>query len=227
MTDPAARQRIQMAAPRSAEAAVTEALRTAIRQGILAPGERLAQADLAGQLGVSRIPLRDALRRLEMEGIVRIDGRRGAWVTRLRAEDLSEIYEMRLILETRCMQYAVDALSDEDVEEVVAMSERMDRDDLSPLEGYNARRTFYAHLYRSAARPRIRRTILQLRDNVDRYHILSDRAHSHRAHSELRHRIRERDGTGAAAIIRSHLEDSRDDLLATMDTSHSTNGEGD
>jgi DNA-binding GntR family transcriptional regulator len=69
---------LAMEPPRSAEEAVTDALRQAIREGVLAPGQRLAQADLAEQLGVSRIPLRDALRRLEAEALVHIDGRRGA-----------------------------------------------------------------------------------------------------------------------------------------------------
>ena len=217
MTQLRPRRPIQITAPRSAEAAVTDALRAAIRQGVLAPGERLAQAELAEQLGVSRIPLRDALRRLEMEGVVHIDGRRGAWVTRLAAADIEEIYEMRLILETRCVEYAVDALSDADVEVYIARSEEMDRLDVNPLDGYTVRRSFYSELYRCAKRPRMRSMVLQLRDNVDRYHILSDRAHSHVAHEELRGRIRARDGAGGAAIMRSHLEESRDDLLATID----------
>lgn len=217
MTEAAPRQAIRMAAPRSAEDAVTEALRTAIRQGVLAPGERLAQAELAEQLGVSRIPLRDALRRLEMEGVVHIDGRRGAWVTRLGSRDISEIYEMRLILETRCVRYAVDALDDDDIDSIIALSEEMDRHDLSPVDGYAARRKFYAQLYQCAHRPRMRRTVLQLRDNVDRYHILSNREHSHDAHEAMRTLIRARDGAAAAEIMRAHLEESRDDLLATID----------
>jgi len=221
MTEGTSRRPIAMAPPRSAEVAVTDALRTAIRQGVLAPGQRLAQAELANQLGVSRIPLRDALRRLEMEGVVRIDGRRGAWVTRLGPDDISEIYEMRLILETRCIQYAVDHLTAGDVERIVELSEGMDRHDMSLLDGYIARRSFYAQLYERARRPRMRRTILQLRDNVDRYHILSDREHSREAHEELRDRISARDGAGAAAIMRAHLEESRDDLLSSMDQSGS------
>ncbi len=217
MTDSGGRKGIEMTAPRSAEDAVTDALRTAIRQGVLAPGERLAQAELADQLGVSRIPLRDALRRLEMEGVVHIGGRRGAWVTKLGPADISEIYEMRLILETRCTQYAVEALADDDIERIIGLSEEMDRNDLSPLDGFTARRRFYAELYRWADRPRMRDTVLQLRDNVDRYHILSDREHSHEAHEELRNRIRARDGAGAAAVAWGHLEEARDDLLATME----------
>ncbi len=222
MTNSGARKGIRMTAPRSAEDAVTDALRTAIRQGVLAPGERLAQAELADQLGVSRIPLRDALRRLEMEGVVHIGGRRGAWVTRLGPADISEIYEMRLILETRCTQYAVEALADGDMERVIGLSVEMDREDLSPLDGFTARRSFYADLYRWAGRPRMRRTVLQLRDNVDRYHILSDLAHSHEAHEELRTRIRAGDGVGAAAVAKAHLEEARDDLLAAMEQNGST-----
>ena len=133
-----------------------------------------------------------------------------------------EIYEMRLILETRCTQYAVEALADGDMERVIGLSVEMDREDLSPLDGFTARRSFYADLYRWAGRPRMRRTVLQLRDNVDRYHILSDLAHSHEAHEELRTRIRAGDGVGAAAVAKAHLEEARDDLLAAMEQNGST-----
>ncbi len=205
-------------APVSAEEAVTAALRDAILSGRLVPGERLAQAELAGQLGVSRIPLRDALRRLEEEALVRIDGRRGAWVTALTTRDIAEVYELRIMLEGRCVQYAVENLSTEDEHRaaVLELSRRMDEAGQDVMEGRAARREFYYVLYSHAGRPRMHRLIMQLRDNVGRYHVLQDTDLSHAAHSEVRRCIESGDGEGAAGAVTKHLEEARDDLLATM-----------
>jgi len=207
---------LAMEPPRSAEEAVTEALRRAIREGILAPGQRLAQADLAAQLGVSRIPLRDALRRLEAEALVHIDGRRGARVAELSPDDISEIYEMRIELEGRCVRLAVANLSEDDAARLVALGEEMEIRARNPSEGIAARRAFYAALYDYANRPRMRRVILQLRDNVARYHLLTNRELSRKAHSDLRVAILAGDATLADSVLRTHLEEARDDLLASM-----------
>ena len=203
--------------PLSAEEAVTVALRDAILSGRLAPGARLAQAELARQLGVSRIPLRDALRRLGEEALVKIDGRRGAWVTALSKRDIAEIYELRIMLEGRCIRYAVRDLADEEEREaLVGLSKHMDSSDRDVMEGRAARRKFYDVLYSHAGRPRMHRLIMQLRDNVGRYHLLQDTDLSHAAHSEVRHCINSGDVPGAALAVTAHLKEARDDLLATM-----------
>lgn len=207
---------VQAVQPISAEDAVTAALRDAILSGRLSPGDRLTQAELAKQLGVSRIPLRDALRRLEEEALVKIDGRRGAWVTALTIRDVSEIYELRIMLETRCVQHAVENLNDEEAKRLLELSEHMDSSERNAVEGRAARRQFYDQLYSQANRPRMRRLILQLRDNVGRYHLIQNTDHSHEAHSTLRQCIRIGDAEGAVAAVTLHLEEARDDLLATM-----------
>ena len=74
---------LHMEPPASISEAVTDTLRSAILDGRLMPGERLPQAQIAEQLGVSRIPLRDALRRLEVEGLIVMDDRRGARVAEI------------------------------------------------------------------------------------------------------------------------------------------------
>lgn len=210
---------LAMEPPRSAEQAVTEALRHAIREGVLVPGQRLAQAELAEQLGVSRIPLRDALRRLEAEALVSIDGRRGARVAELFPDDIKEIYEMRIELEGRCVRLAVANLSKSDAERLVALGEQMEATAANPSEGLAARRAFYAALYEYADRPRMRRVILQLRDNVARYHLLTNRELSRKAHSDLRQAIIGGDPDHASAVLKRHLEDARDGLLARLERS--------
>ena len=109
----------------TAEEAVTTELRRAIREGLLVPGQRLTQSAIARQLGVSRIPLRDALRRLEVESLVKIDGHKGARVTELTADAVAEIYEMRIMLEPRCMTYAVENMSIDTAEKLSAVVAEM------------------------------------------------------------------------------------------------------
>jgi len=204
----------------TAEETATSALRAAILQGILAPGQRLRQVDLATQLGVSRIPLRDAFRRLEAEGLVYIDGRRGARVATLTADQVSEIYETRLLLEVHCMRLAVRNVTDAGVEHLVAMSHHMDAVAEIAEEGRIARRAFYAELYRWSKRPRMRQLILQLRDDVHRYHVLSGHAwHDHGAagtHEQLREALRSRDPEAAARALRRHLRIARNDLVKAL-----------
>lgn len=200
----------------SAEEAVTAALREAILSGRLQPGQRLAQTEIAEQLGVSRIPLRDALRRLEEDSLVKIDGRRGAWVTSLNPADVAEIYEMRIMLESRCVYYSVQNLDEESAAHLLMLSTQMDEVGHDVAAGMTARRTFYRELYGFSDRPRMRRLIMQLRDNVGRYHLIKNIDHAQEAHEELRRCIRDRDAEGAVSIVKEHLKEARDDLLATM-----------
>jgi DNA-binding GntR family transcriptional regulator len=203
---------------RSAEEAVTEALRIAIHNGDLKPGQRLSQADLAEQLGVSRIPLRDALRRLEAEALVKMDGRRGTWVSALSIESVKEIYEIRIMLEERCARHAVENMSDDDMTRVLALFDEMDRAEADPEgNGFDARRSFYAEFYECARRPMMRDQILLMRDNVGRYHRFKDHSHAHHDHAEFRDAIVKRDGKRASRVLKRHLEDARDDLLSDME----------
>lgn len=210
--------RESMVSPRSVEESVTEALRNAILRGELEPGTRLAQVELSEELGVSRIPLRDALRRLEAEGLVEIDGRRGARVSSLNEKDIAEIYEIRILLESACARRAVETLADEDARELIRLSEEMDRTAGDPEAGAIARRNFYGELYAKADLPRIRATVLQLRALVHRYHLLTDSGEHPNAHEELRECIRNRDAERTADVVRTHLEATRDDLIESLRT---------
>ena len=79
--------------------AILAALREAISSGQLAPGAVLRQAELAEQFGTSRIPVREALNALQAEGLVQIEPNRGAFVTTLSAEELHELFDLRVLLE--------------------------------------------------------------------------------------------------------------------------------
>ena len=96
-------------------ARVSQAIRRAIFDGHLKPGHKIAQDALAEQLGVSRMPVREALVQLAAEGLVTLEPRRGAWVALLTLETIDEAYSLRGWLEPKAVELSVPHLSDDDL----------------------------------------------------------------------------------------------------------------
>jgi len=96
---------------------VLRPLRRAIVRGDLPAGTRLLEQQLAAQFGLSREPIRDALRRLEQEGLVRSYQRRGVYVVGLTTKDIDELYDMRTLLETHAVRLAAGRASAEEVDQ--------------------------------------------------------------------------------------------------------------
>jgi DNA-binding GntR family transcriptional regulator len=94
---------------------VLEHLRSGVLQGRYAPGQRLIEADLTRDLGVSRGPLREAFRRLSAEGLLEIVPNRGALVRRLSLREMRELFQIRIGLETLAARLAAEAMADPDV----------------------------------------------------------------------------------------------------------------
>lgn len=202
---------------RSIEEVVTTALRDAILSGELRPGERLLQEQLADQLRVSRIPLRDALRRLEAEGLVRIGPRRGAEVASLSRADVIEVYDIRISLEPELMRRAVEALAPADITRIAGRSELMDAEVGDPAQGRRSRRAFYSELYTHADRPRTQAFILRLRDDVQRYHVMKNSERALHDHAEIRECIRVKDADRAAHLHKEHLRRACADLVEALE----------
>lgn len=91
---------------------VFQALRQAITSGEFAPGEELMEIKLANKLGVGRTPVREAIRMLELEGLVMMIPRRETEVTRITEEDLKDALEVRLALEELSVELACDRITD-------------------------------------------------------------------------------------------------------------------
>ena len=123
---------------------VFNTLRRAILRGELKPGERLMEIQLANKLGVSRTPIREAIRKLELEGLVKIIPNKGAYVTGITPKDVQDIYMIRSILEGMCARWATEHITPEQIEqleEIVLLSEfhlKKDKDkvvQVSDLDG--------------------------------------------------------------------------------------------
>ena len=97
---------------------VCETLREAIRSGVLKPGERLMEIQLADELGVSRTPVREAMRKLELEGYVIMLPRRGTYVANISIRDINEVFEIRTTLDALASGLAAERITEEELEQL-------------------------------------------------------------------------------------------------------------
>ncbi len=95
---------------------IAASLREAVLSGEYAPGSRLLQEEVAEQFGSSRLPVREALRMLEAEGLVTLVAHTGAWISRLSLGECEELYQIRERVEPLLLRYSIPALTRDDVE---------------------------------------------------------------------------------------------------------------
>ncbi|MFC8502624.1 GntR family transcriptional regulator [Pedococcus sp. NPDC057267] len=157
--------------PPTAQEAVLAELRRFIATGRLRPGEQIVQDALALELGVSRVPLREALKILEGEGQVTYLAHRGYFVTQLSLSDLLEVYRIREILEAEAVRVAVPQMTTEDVDrleeaerEVQAAAAEADVVTMT-----QANRRFHFALIEACGLPRLVRIIRLLWDATEVY----------------------------------------------------------
>jgi DNA-binding GntR family transcriptional regulator len=189
---------------------VREAIRRAILNGDLPSGARLVQAELAATLEVSTTPVREALRDLASEGLVRFDPHRGAVVQELSAEELHEIYEIRMILEPVAMRQAVPKLTDELLQRLRKLHQRM-IDEPHSAEWVDYNRTFHMAVYESAASPRLASIIRGLQDasvmyiGASLHDVPSLRTEANEQHARILDALERRDTEAAVEAITEHL----------------------
>jgi DNA-binding GntR family transcriptional regulator len=205
--------------PRTAQQLVYEVVRRSIMRGQLTPGTHLTQTQLADQLEISTTPVREALRRLAGEGLVKIDAHRGAIVRGLNRDELMEIYELRLLLEPLAIRKAAERITDEELARAEALWERMnDHSDVGAWSEVN--RDFHAIFAGAARSPLLIQILEGLRDSAAPYVRWSISVHpgfsvtANEEHQALMDACRARDGERAAAIEETHL---RATLAAVLD----------
>lgn len=196
--------------PRTAQQFAYEVLRRSIMRGLLQPGTHLAQIQLAEQLQTSTTPVREALRRLAGEGLVRIDHHRGAIVRGLDRDELFEIYEIRLLLEPMAIRAAAERITEEELAEAEALWEKMnDHSDVGVWADVN--REFHAVFARASGSGRLIQILGGLRDAAAPYvrwslTVLPEfSTQANEEHRALLDACRARDGERAAAIEEAHL----------------------
>ena len=142
------------AAPALSADAVTESLRALILDGTFAAGLQLRQEDLARRFGVSRIPVREALGRLQAEGLVEHFANRGSIVASRSVDELLETLDIRIALETRALRLAIPNLRPADLKAAREVMRRYDAAD-HPRDWTELNLEFHLVLYRASGRPRL------------------------------------------------------------------------
>jgi DNA-binding GntR family transcriptional regulator len=153
---------------RTLGANVTNAIRTAIIQGKLAPGEPLGQEYLANLFGVSRVPIRECLKQLASEGLVEVEPHKGAVVARLSLDELDELYGIIWSLETLAVRIGVPQLTDDDIASMAKIVAQMDRVD-EPLDWYRTSVAFHRTILVASGWQRCIRIVDECRKNIGRY----------------------------------------------------------
>lgn len=188
---------------------VAAVLREAITAGVLRANQPLPQDEIAAQLRVSHIPVREALRQLQSEGLVSYQANRGATVTALTAEEVQEIYEIRAILEMAAIRRAAPRLSEETLLEAGRTLDAAERATESSVWGA-LDVDFHRLVYALDDRPRMDELITGLLRRVDRYWTLHGLMLKHRDTFDREHReilvaLQKRDGDAAARVLDTHL----------------------
>ena len=140
---------------------VTAALRDLILKGSLGVGVQLKQEALAQRFGVSRIPVREALRRLQAEGLIEHTAHQGSVVATKSIPELLEILDIRIGLETRALKLAVPNMTRADLAAATEILRRYDASD-SPREWTELNLAFHLALYRPSGRPRLVKMIEEI-----------------------------------------------------------------
>ena len=213
-------------------AAVEMAYRT-IRDGIVSgvyrPGDHLTAQGLAAASGISRTPVREAMRRLHAEGLIRFIANRGAFVTNLDERDISKIYDLRVVLESYAAETAAQEATAAQIDgleqlarEMAAAVELSPAPDIDRVTQLNSE--FHKLIVTAAANPRLEtalasivemplvlRTFLRYRQDELR--------RSMSQHLELVEALRARDGTWARSVMSSHILAGRNTLLRSLSPS--------
>ncbi len=191
---------------------VAHRIRRMIRNGALKKGDRIIEQDLAETMGVSRTPLREALRSLTSEGLIELRPHRGAYVAEPSMEQIQDMFEVMSFLEGLCARIATEKASDAQIREIENLHERLERHHLAGLpEKYlEVNGKFHTLLQELVGNQALNEVINGLREKILLYryrqlyqpHRFDASMHEHR---ELMAAIRERRPADAERLMRTHL----------------------
>lgn len=210
-----------MSTPRATE--VSGRLREDLLTRALLPGQQIVQETLAERYGVSRVPLREALKELEAEGLVTHAPHRGYFVTELSARDMEEVYFIRALLEAEAIRAACVRLSDADLDHIdglrLLVEKALATADVEAIAAANRR--FHFAIFEACAMPRLVRLLRTLWDATDAYRGIYFQDLD--AHERIRHEhgahlaaLRQRNCEAAVDTQRLHREHSVQQVTASL-----------
>jgi DNA-binding GntR family transcriptional regulator len=203
---------------------VYEDLKRAILRGDLAPGSRIVESAVAVALGISRTPVREAIHRLEREGLLRQGSAGGLFVLGLTREDVEETFGIRAVLESYAARLATEKHGAEGLrvleDKIREYEAALERHEMERLPEINTE--FHDFLYAMSRSPRLIRMINDLRDQIHRFRHVILKIESMARSSSEDHRlmvryIRAGDADRVEQIVREHILRGREAVLGQFD----------
>ncbi len=199
---------------------VLTAIRQRILSGELAPGEVLRQEALAEELGVSRVPIREAITRLTGEGLLTSVPHKGAYVAELSVEEVQETFDIRLRLEPWLFAEAIVRITDAEINKAERLVKEMDKASEGQWGQLNWR--FHETLYLPAQRDITLQMLRVLHDRSDRYFRFQVvqvpiREQSHEEHMGLVEACRQRDPKLGAKLLEQHVKTAAKQIVSVVE----------
>ena len=201
---------------------IAEGIRTGIVEGLYPPGTRIRQEDLAERYGASRVPVREAIRQLEFEGLLTVVPNAGAWVTRLTLAECEEVYQMRERLEPLLLHYSIIGLDDAQLVRLASLAQAIsdagdDTDAFLSLD-----REFHLLSYAAAETSQLEGLVMKLWNATAPYRrayvaswSVDARRIAHEEHHLIVAALRDGDGEEAERVLGAHIRRTRRQLAKT------------
>lgn len=199
---------------------VLDALREAIISGVLEPGERLMEIQLAEEMGVSRTPVREAIRKLELEGFVIMIPRKGAYVAGVSHKDVKDVFEIRAALEGLAAGLAAQKVTQEEIEQI-ELALHYEREPASLEEMVQSDTDFHALLYKASRNERLIQILGNLREQIQRFRTTSLAVpgrvkNAIQEHKALADAIARNDVEDAQRLAAAHIENAANVMFESL-----------
>jgi len=202
---------------------VFETLREAIINGTLKPGERMMEIQLAEQLGVSRTPVREAIRKLELEGFVVMIPRKGAYVAGISLKDIADVFEVRAAMEALAAGLAAERITAEELEEMerllVRIGEHIEANRLEEVVEMDT--LFHEALYKASRNLKLEQILQNLREQIQRFRSTSlafpgRMKEALKNHKKIVEAISDRNTALAQQLAQEHIENAENSMLEAL-----------
>ncbi|PKM46305.1 MAG: GntR family transcriptional regulator [Firmicutes bacterium HGW-Firmicutes-8] len=203
---------------------VFETLREAIINATLRPGERLMEIQMAEEMGVSRTPVREAIRKLELEGFVVMVPRKGAYVAGISMKDIADVFEIRAAMEALAAGLAAERITEEELEDLerilVTIGECVKNNDLEKLIEVDTE--FHDILFKASRNERLVQIVSNLREQIQRFRTASlstpgRMKYALEEHKKIVEAVSERNVELAQSLAREHIENAENSMLEVLD----------
>lgn len=198
-------------------------LREAIIVGELKPGERLMEVQLSEKMGVSRTPIREAIRKLELEGLVKTLPRKGVYVAELSPEDIEDVLEVRAALDGLAAFLAADRIAAEEIKNLKSVLKQFEQNvEKNSTSGIVKKDVeFHDIIYRASGNSRLIQILNNLKEQILRFRVIYIKDYSTheglvKEHAQIVRAIEERDRLKAQVLAENHIKYQRDVMMKAV-----------